>query len=258
MSSSVIRFLGLAAVVPILILTGCDDLGEDRGPADAEETGEVVDEQYQAPSVDGERTQRRTAEPGSADADAASGADAESEEAAVVPTGTVMTVRLEESVSTESHEVGDEFGAAVTQDVRGEDREILIPEGSRVTGVVEQSRRSAGPEEQAILAFRLQSVEVDGASYPLDATVQDATPERSEGDSGAETAAKIAIGTAAGALIGQVLGSDTESTLGGAAAGAAAGTIVALSTRSGDATMNEGSSLRVQLNEPIRLTPRSD
>lgn len=236
-----LRTLGLALVVPLLIgAIGCGpDQGEDEPEADAFQEERPTPAEEQAPtaseSESAERTERRTAE------------------RRTVPTGTVMTLSLNETVSTNSHEVGDEFATEVTQSVRGEDGTTLIPEGAEVRGVVEESRRSAGPEDQAIIAFRLESLELEGDRYPLEATVQQARPERSEGDSGAETAAKIAIGTAAGALIGQVLGEDTESTLGGAAAGAVAGTVVALTSRQGDATLHEGSRLRIQLNEPIQL-----
>ena len=63
----------------------------------------------------------------------------------------------------------------------------------------------------------------------------------------------MGIGAAAGALVGQVLGKDTEATLKGAAVGAAAGTVVAVASRNGDATLEEGSRITVRTEEPIRL-----
>lgn len=240
MVTNAFRRPGLALVVPFLLAAtacGIDETQEDPRAATAQV--ERSTSNYESTSDAGtdaaERTERRTAE------------------RRVVPRGTVMTLSLDESISTESHERGDQFTAHVTQSVRSRSGTVLVPEGADVQGVIQESERSTGPDDQAILAFRLESIEIDGERHPLAATVQQARPERTEGDSGAETAAKIAIGTAAGALIGQVLGKDTESTLGGAAAGAVAGTVVALVSRRGDATLRKGSRLRVQLNDPIQL-----
>jgi hypothetical protein len=55
------------------------------------------------------------------------------------------------------------------------------------------------------------------------------------------------------APVGQIIGRDTRSTLTGAGVGAALGTAVALSTRSGSATLPEGSLLGVRLNSPLQI-----
>lgn len=171
----------------------------------------------------------------------------------VIPSGTVMTLQLEETISTSSHATGDQVIATITEAVRGPDGSVLVPAGSRMLGVVEESQRSSGPEDQAVLAFHFETLRVGGASYPVTAVVESAEPRRTEGDSGAETAAKVAIGTAAGALLGQILGGDTESTLKGAAAGTVAGAVVAITSRTGDATLERGSTITVRTQAPVRL-----
>lgn len=242
-----LRTLGAALAAPALIAALACGPGEDAD--DAPESGafqEQESEESAAPRQ-GDRT------PGVSDRESSDRAARRTAERTTIPRGSVLTLRLDESVSTETHDRGDHFTAEVTQTVRSEDGTVLVPEGAEMRGVVEESQRSAGPEDQAILALRLESLEVEGRRYPVRATVQQARPEQTEGDTGAETAAKIAIGTAAGALVGQVLGGETETTLGGAAAGAAAGALVALSSRRGDATLPEGSRLRIELVEPVRL-----
>lgn len=171
-----------------------------------------------------------------------------------IPSGTVIPLRLEETISTSSHSAGDQVSATVTEAVRGPDGSVLVPSGSRMLGVVEESARSSGPEDPAVLAFHFETLRVGGADYPVTAVVESAEPRRTEGDSGAETAAKVAIGTAAGALVGQILGGDTESTLKGAAAGTVAGAVIAITSRSGDASLERGSLISVRTQAPVRLS----
>lgn len=175
------------------------------------------------------------------------------ETAPTIPSGTLISLRLLETVSTDTHAAGDAVAATVTDPVHGADGTVLVPSGARMGGVVERSVRSSGPEDPAVLAFHFDRLYVGDESYPVTATVESAEARQTEGDSGAETAAKIAIGTAAGALLGQVLGGDTESTLKGAAAGTVAGAVVAITSRQGDATLEQGSTVTIRTQEAIRL-----
>lgn len=185
---------------------------------------------------------------------AAAAAEGQNEETApMVPAGTTLTLRMTEAISTQSHEAGDGFTATVTEPVHASDGSVLVPAGAIMHGIVESSERSTGPEDPAALTFRFDELRVDGTAYSVAATVESAEARQTEGDSGAESAAKVAIGAAAGALVGQVLGKDTESTLQGAAAGAAAGTVVAVASRNGDATLEEGSRITVRTQDPIQL-----
>lgn len=245
------RTAGLVLAALLVVLSACGgerpDAPGDEQAVEEEDATRPTTEQRERPGArqepDRERqTQRRTAE------------EEEETYPTIVPVGTTMRIELDETLSTKSHDANDRFGATLTNDVMSNGA-VLVPGGAEVTGVVTQSRRSTGPDEPAVLAFRLNSIQIDGRDHPLIATVQSAEPKRTEGDSGSETAAKIAIGTAAGAVLGQILGGDTESTLKGAAAGAVAGSVVALTTRKGDAELSEGSMITVQLQEPLRLQP---
>lgn len=188
------------------------------------------------------------------DASVTAAAETQEEEMApMVPVGTTMSLRMAETISTQSHEAGDGFTATVTEPVHASDGSVLIASGATMYGTVETSERSTDPEDPAALTFRFDELQVDGNAYPVTATVESAEARQTEGDSEAESAAKVAFGAAAGALVGQVLGKDTESTLQGAAVGAAAGTVVAVASRNGDATLEEGSQITVRTEEPIRV-----
>lgn len=191
---------------------------------------------------------------GSGDTEAAESEEAPAETAATVSAGTMLTLELGETISTSSHSAGDPVTATVTEAVTAADGTVLIPVGSSVSGTVRESQRSEGPEDPAVLAFDFRTLTVGGQSYPITATVENAEPNRTAGDSDAESVAKVAIGTAAGALVGQVLGGSEEATVGGAAAGTLAGAAVAITSQHGDATLRAGSTITVQIQEPVELS----
>ncbi len=167
-----------------------------------------------------------------------------------VPEGTSMTFAVDQQVSTETHAVGDRFIATLANPVSSADGRTALDAGTPSRWVVTESTTEGG---QALLAFELESVEVNGEWTAVPATVTQTDIETDDPDTGGETAAKIGVGTAAGAIIGQILGSDTESTLKGAGVGAAVGTAVALATRGGSATVPAGSALTVELRDDLSV-----
>jgi hypothetical protein len=167
-----------------------------------------------------------------------------------LPSGTLLTFEVREDVSTSSHVAGDGFGLVLVQEARGTGGAV-IPSGASGRGVVAEARSSSGPEDEALLAVRVATVQVNGTSVALRGTVESADTQVSTRDSGARTGATIATGAAAGAVIGQILGRDTRSTVTGAAVGTVAGTVVALTTRGGHASLPAGSRIVVRLDEDL-------
>jgi hypothetical protein len=168
------------------------------------------------------------------------------------PSGTRLTFEMIRSVSTSSHSAGDTFELRLVEEVRGSGGAFL-PSGTRARGVVMEAQPSRDVSQEAVLAVRIQSVDVNGTLRDLPGTVESASIRTSAGDSGTRSAAKVATGAAAGAVLGQVLGRDTRSTVTGAAAGAAAGVGVALTTREGHATLEEGARVTVRLDRDLVL-----
>lgn len=169
-----------------------------------------------------------------------------------IPNGTTMSFRVLQELSTNSTSTGAGFGAELTHDVVL-DGEVVIPEGTRASGVVTQSRESPGPDDPAVLAVAIESITIDGVVVPVKADVTAAELEAGRRASDGETVAKIAVGTAAGALLGRVIGGDTKDALIGAGAGAVAGTAVAIHTQDGHAEIPQGSILTVKLAEPVAI-----
>lgn len=167
-----------------------------------------------------------------------------------IPAGALLTFEIGEDVSTSSHASGDAFSLVLVDAVSGPAGGVLAA-GTPARGIVTESHSSTGSEDVSLLAVRVASVEAGGSQKAVEGVVQSAAIEGDTQDSGARTAATIAIGTAAGAIVGQVVGGNTRSTVIGAAAGTAVGVGVALTTRSGDATLPRGSRIVLQLDRDL-------
>lgn len=220
--------LSLALVLAGGVLTGCSDEAESRE------------------DVDGEPLTEQVAQRG----EVATAAAPPAEPIRALPAGTTLSFVVIEQVSTSSHRSGDQVSLELAESVSGRGG-LELPAGTRARGIVTTSRASDGPEDEAILAIRVEAIHLNGRTRALNGSVIEARTESSARDSGARSAAKVATGAAAGALVGQILGGDTRSTVGGAAAGTVAGLGVALSTRDGHAVLPEGSLVRVRLNDDL-------
>jgi hypothetical protein len=170
-----------------------------------------------------------------------------------VGVGTNVTLTLNETLSTENSAVGDGFSATVDSPVYGSDGEVVVPAGARVRGRVTQVQKSGRTGETAVLSVAFETVSFDGDSYPLDATVVQANPERVSRSSTGENAAKVGAGAAAGAILGRILGKNTKGAIIGGAVGAAAGTAIAMGTADVDAVLREGSKMIIKLDSPITV-----
>jgi hypothetical protein len=167
-----------------------------------------------------------------------------------ISAGTVLTFEVRENVSTSSHASGDGFSLVLVDAVTGPAGAVLAA-GTPARGIVTEAHSSTGADDQALLVVRVASIQAGGSQKPIEGVVRSAAIEGDTRDSGARTAATIATGAAAGAIIGQILGGNTRSTVAGAAVGTAVGVGVALTTRSGDATLTEGSRIVLQLDRDL-------
>ncbi len=214
------------------LLVGC---GEENG---AEENG--------AAASAAEATEQRAANAGGT----ARSERSDAPSVVTVPAGANLVFEVREEISTSTHRTGDTFSLRLAEPAQGTGG-FILPAGTVARGVVTASAESSGPEDEAVLAVRVQSVEMNGRTRALQGEITHADIETSTRDSGTRTAAKVATGAAAGAVIGQILGGNTRSTVQGAAAGTAAGVGVALTTRDGHATLPRGSLVTVRLQDSL-------
>lgn len=171
----------------------------------------------------------------------------------VVPTGTVLAVRLDAPLSTKTNKSGDPFTATVSQPVVIEGT-TAIPRGARVSGVVSQAASAGRIKGGAQLALQLTQVSVSGSRYPMEAALSTTSKGR-----GKRTAVAAGGGAGVGALIGGIAGGGKGAGI-GALAGGALGTAGGAMTGERDIEYPAEQSLSFSLSSPLRitLTPRTN
>jgi hypothetical protein len=135
-----------------------------------------------------------------------------------IPAGTVIAVRLNDTLGSNVSESGQSFTATVIDPIEIDQR-IVIAKGATATGTVVDAQPLGRFEGGARLQLRLDSVDANGHTAHIETAVID----RSEKGKGKRTATMIGGGAAAGAIIGALAGGGKGAAI-GAGAGAAAGT----------------------------------
>ena len=174
---------------------------------------------------------------------------------AVLPAGTTLRVRLNESVGTRSSHEGDQFTTVVTEAVRASNGVDAVPEGSMLFGHVSGLHSANVPGEHAVIRLAFDSVRIRGESYPFDAMISEVNVTREQTDPTTAGVAKEAgVGAIAGAALGVIIGgAELSKIITGGLLGAAAGTVISLGTGSTQSVIPSGTRMTVRSTEQIRL-----
>ena len=171
---------------------------------------------------------------------------------ASIGAGTTIALTSGARVCTNTHKPGDKFTATVTNTVQGSNGAV-IPAGATAVVQVTSVERSENANDPARLGLVVQSVRIDGKTYPIDASITSVATETQRESTKSDDAKKVIGGAVAGAVIGQILGKDTKSTVIGAATGAAAGTAVAMGTGDYAGCIPSGGNITVRLNSAAQI-----
>jgi hypothetical protein len=164
-----------------------------------------------------------------------------------VPEGTVLTVRLNETVSSKKNHSGDTFSGTVQQPVEVEGK-VVIPKGSAVTGTVADAKPLGKIKGAATLRLVLDSVTVKDSKYDIQTT---AVARRLKGK-GKRTAEFAGGGAGAGALIGALAGGGKGAAI-GALAGGGAGFAGGAFTGNKDIVLPAETTLSFKLLKPVEV-----
>lgn len=165
----------------------------------------------------------------------------------VVPADTVISVVLDQTISSKTAHSGDKFSATIESPVEIEGK-VAIPKHARADGVVKDAKAAGRFKGGATLALELTSVTVAGRDYDI----QTSGAAMSSKGKGQRTAAMVGGGAAGGAAIGAVAGGGKGAAI-GALIGAAAGTGGAGLTGNRDITLSSETPLDFKLLQPVKI-----
>jgi len=164
-----------------------------------------------------------------------------------IASGTVVHVRLLETLDTKRNRAGDRFTATLDEPLVAGDR-VIVPKGTPFKGRIVQARQSGRFKGRAAMALSLDSFELGGVSYPLETT---RSARASKGHK-KRNWLWIGGGSGGGAAIGAIAGGGAGALI-GAGAGAAAGTAGAAITGKRNLTIPVETRLAFTLRSPVDL-----
>ena len=165
-----------------------------------------------------------------------------------IPAGTVVRVRLDQTVGTKHSRRGDRFRATLISAVvaRGE---TVIPRGTLFEGHVLEAKQSGRFKGRAVLSLALDSFWLKGVRYPVGAAPDTAVSGRHR----KRNWALMGGGAGLGATLGAVAGGGAGALI-GAGAGATAGTIGAIVTGHKNVTFHAETPLTFRLRYDVAVS----
>ena len=171
-----------------------------------------------------------------------------------IPTGTRIDMTINDELSSRKNKAGDTFTAKIVEDVRDPSGNVVIEAGSTVNGLVVAVKPAPSRRSPGTLTLALSTVEANGKTYPLTATIDEVQTERRNQPINSGDAGKVAVGAAAGAAVGQILSKNTKGTVIGAVVGGMAGAGYAAETKDVDIVLPNGAHILVTVSEPLTVT----
>jgi hypothetical protein len=164
-----------------------------------------------------------------------------------IPAGTVVPVRITETLDSKTAQTNDAFHGALAADL-GTQGVIALRRGAPIVGRIVEAREAAHFKGQSMLSLELTDIQRGGQKIPVttDAFIKQGTAR------GKNTATKAGGGAAFGAIIGALAGGGKGAAIGGLA-GAAAGTGVNAATRGEQTIIQTETLINFQLQSPITV-----
>src|SRR5215831_1256140 len=169
----------------------------------------------------------------------------------VVPDGTKVAVRTEDTIDSAKATEGQTYAAEVADDVLDANGDVVIPRGSNAQIVIRSASKGGKIRGASDLVLDLQSVSVEGQEYKV-STVDLQEKGRSGVGANKRTAEMTGGGAALGAIIGAIAGGGKGAAI-GAGAGAGAGAVTQILTKGGSIKVPSETVLTFQLDKPVKI-----
>jgi hypothetical protein len=165
-----------------------------------------------------------------------------------IPSGTIFTARLIDTLRSDQVRAGDRFRATLEAPIFA-DGMVAVPRGSTVEGSVVSAQQAGRVSGVAEISVELNRVLLsNGQTVEL---LTDSVTRQGETSKG-EDVAKVGTGAAIGAIIGAIGGGGKGAAI-GAATGAGAGTAGVLLTRGKPVILTPETPLSFQLRAPVSV-----
>jgi len=168
-----------------------------------------------------------------------------------VPSGTLVSVRMIDSVDSETGHVGQTFRASLDAPVTF-DNETVFPKGAEAYVKLTKVQSAGNLKGKSELQLQLDRIFLGKKSYTIESNVY----ETSGAAQGAKTARAAAIGAVIGTAIGAITGGGKGAVIGGAT-GAGAGVGIEAVTKGEQVRVDSETRLEFRLEQPIEVTEQS-
>src|SRR5262249_32023452 len=169
----------------------------------------------------------------------------------LVPAGTRVSVRSEDTINSASAVEGQTYPAEVTDDVVDANGDVVIPHGSGAQIVIRSAAKGGRFHGASDLVLDLQSISVEGQQYLISTS-----DVRQPGKRGLGPNKRPAIYTGGGAALGAIIGAIAGGGKGaaiGAGAGAGGGALTQVITKGGSIQVPVETVLTFQLDRPLQI-----
>jgi hypothetical protein len=172
-------------------------------------------------------------------------ASAPAETSLTLSADTEIDLRLEDSMTSETANVGDRFEAVAAAPILKGDR-VVLEAGTLFRGRVEMvDEAGKGTDRTARMLLAIEEVEHGGTTYEVDGTIVGASEDLETGI-GSEMK-KIGIGAGLGTVLGAVLGGKKGAIIGATVGGAG----VILGTEGNEVELPRGTILKLRLDRDL-------
>jgi hypothetical protein len=165
-----------------------------------------------------------------------------------IPAGSELAIRINQSISVKRTPAGAHFDGEVVDPWTDANGRVILPKGTPVSGIVDESHRRGHFKGASILELRLTSLTLNGTQYALETH----DLRESKKGKGKRSAALIGGGSGLGMLIGGVASGGTGLLVGGLVGGGA-GTAAAGLTGNRDLDIPAESIVHFKLADDLTL-----
>jgi hypothetical protein len=171
--------------------------------------------------------------------------------ALVLPRGTRLQVRLNQTIDVKHSATGDRFSGVLAEPIV-QGNTVAVPSGSAASGEVLVAHKRGHFKGKSVLALTLTRLEVNGAVYRIDTS----NLARTKKGKGKRSAAFIGGGAGMGMLIGGLATGGVGLLVGGLAGGGA-GALGAAFTGNKDLSIPAESVVTFRLQDALTLSPET-